>query len=207
LWQALVGPLGFLLFLAFLVNFALANFEGIFGLFADHRYNYGPQQVGSVLMVIGIISTLVQGILTGPATRHLGEAMTIKLSLIASAVGFILMTTATQDVSILLTVGFFVFSNAMLRPSIMSLTSKLSRGGQGMALGLNNSFQSLGRVVGPLWAGTTFDYNILFPYLSAAVIMLAAFIYAMLKMRPEQIQLVRVQNQSPVAVEVPNDKL
>jgi len=31
--------------LAFLVNFALANFEGIFGLFADKRYGYGPAQV------------------------------------------------------------------------------------------------------------------------------------------------------------------
>jgi DHA1 family multidrug resistance protein-like MFS transporter len=189
MWQALLGPLGFLLFLAFMVNFALANFEGIFGLYADQRLGYGPQQVGSILMVIGVISSVVQLLLTGPATRRLGEPLTIQLSLIASAFGFLLMALVTRDALVVLTVGFFVFANAMLRPAIMSLTSKLARGGQGMALGLNNAFQSLGRVVGPLWAGLTFDYNLLLPYLSAAVILTGTFIYALYAMQPARLRL------------------
>ena len=45
LWQGLLGPIGILLFLAFLLNFALANFEGIFGLYAQQRFNYGPREV------------------------------------------------------------------------------------------------------------------------------------------------------------------
>jgi MFS transporter, DHA1 family, multidrug resistance protein len=187
LWKALFGPLGFLLFLAFLVNFALANFEGIFGLFADKRYGYGPAQVGSVMMVVGIISSLVQMALTGPATRKLGEAMVIKLSLVASAVGFVLMALAPNTILVPITVGFFVFSNAMLRPSIFSLTSKKTQSGQGMALGLNNSFQSLGRVIGPLWAGSMFDFHITLPYLSAAVIMLVAFVFALVTMKAEPV--------------------
>lgn len=184
LWQALVGPLGFLMFLSFLVNFALANFEGIFGLYADLRYDYGPEQVGTVMMVTGIVSTIVQLFLTGPATRRLGEANVIRLSLAGSALGFLLMAVVRLDSLVLLSVGFFVFANAMLRPSIMSLTSKLTTDGQGVALGLNNSFQSLGRVVGPLYAGIALDYNINMPYLSAAVIMLGTFIYAVLKVPP-----------------------
>ncbi len=183
LWKSLFGPLGFLLMLAFLVNFALANFEGIFGLFADKRYGYGPAQVGSVLVVVGIISSLVQMLLTGPATRRLGEPMVIKLSLIASTAGFVLMALAPNSILVPITVGFFVFSNAMLRPSIFSLTSKKTQEGQGMALGLNNAFQSLGRVIGPLWAGSLFDLHITLPYLSAAVIMLVAFAYAIYSMR------------------------
>jgi DHA1 family multidrug resistance protein-like MFS transporter len=166
------------------VNFALANFEGIFGLFADKAYQYGPAQVGSVMMVVGVISSLVQMLLTGPATRRLGEAKVIKISLITSALGFVLMALAPNNFLVPVTVGFFVFANAMLRPSIFSLTSKKALGGQGMALGLNNSFQSLGRVVGPLWAGSLFDFHITLPYLSAAVIMLAAFVYSLYAMRP-----------------------
>jgi MFS transporter, DHA1 family, multidrug resistance protein len=185
LWQALFGPLGFLLILAFLVNFALANFEGIFGLFADKRYGYGPAQVGTVMMVVGIISSLVQMLLTGPATRRLGEGNVIKLSLVASAAGFGFMVLAPNNLLVPISVGFFVFANAMLRPSIASLTSKKARGGQGMALGLNNAFQSLGRVVGPLWAGSMFDLHLTWPYLSAAVIMLLAFFYSLSVMRPD----------------------
>jgi MFS transporter, DHA1 family, multidrug resistance protein len=185
LWQALFGPLGFLLVLAFLVNFALANFEGIFGLFADKRYGYGPAQVGTVMMVVGVISSLVQMLLTGPATRRLGEGNVIKLSLVASAVGFGFMVLAPNNILVPISVGFFVFANAMLRPSLASLTSQKARGGQGMALGLNNAYQSLGRVVGPLWAGSMFDLHHTWPYLSAAIIMLVAFFYSLYVMQPE----------------------
>jgi MFS transporter, DHA1 family, multidrug resistance protein len=185
LWKALFGPLGFLLMLAFLVNFALASFEGIFGLFADKRYGYGPEQVGSVMMVVGVIGSLVQMLLTGPATRKLGEATVIKLALFSSAIGFVFMILAPNNLLVPASVGFFVFSNAMLRPSIFSLTSKKSPGGQGMALGLNNSYQSLGRVIGPLWAGSMLDLHITLPYLSAAVVMLVAFGYALFSMRAE----------------------
>lgn len=179
LWRALRGPVGFLMFLAFLVNFALANFEAIFGLYAEARYSYGPQQVGTILMVIGLVSSLVQIMLTGPATRRFGENWVIKASLAASGLGFLLMSRVEGTVLILLVVGFFVFSNAMLRPAIMSLTSKMAKSGQGVALGMNNAYQSLGRVAGPLWAGMMFDLNINFPYWSGALIMLGAFGYAL----------------------------
>ena len=183
LWQALFGPLGFLLLMAFLVNFALASFEGIFGLYADKRYGYGPTQVGLVMMVVGVTSSLVQMLITGPATRKLGEAMVIKLSLLSSAVAFILMLLAPNNILLPVSVGFFVFSNAMLRPSIFSLTSKRAQGGQGMALGLNNSFQSLGRVIGPLWAGSMFDIHVTLPFMSGSVIMLVALGYSLWAMR------------------------
>ncbi|KPL82247.1 MFS transporter [Levilinea saccharolytica] len=175
MWKSLWGPMGFLFFLSFLVNFALANFEGIFSLFAKHRFDYGPAEVGTIMMVIGIVSTVIQGVLTGPATRRLGENWIIKASLLASAVGFILMLQAKSYTSVLLTVGFFVFSNAMLRPTISSDVSKSTDMGQGMAMGLNNAFMSLGRIVGPLWAGSLFDVNISLPYLTAGIVLFITF--------------------------------
>ena len=193
LWKALTGHMGFLFFLAFLVNFALANFEGIFGLYAGKNYGYGPAQVGTVLMVVGVVSSLVQALLTGPATRRLGEAAVIKITLLASALGFVFMVLVTDNALVVLSVGFFVFCNAMLRPSIISLTSKMSGREQGMTLGLNNSFQSLGRAVGPLWAGFTFDYNLHIPYLSAAFILVAAFFFALRTMPSGQV----LTNQPP----------
>ncbi len=203
MWKALFGPIGFLLFLAFLVNFALASFEGIFGLYADKAYGFGPAQVGTVMMVVGVISSLVQMMITGPATRKLGEATVIKLSLVASAVGFILMVLAPNNILVPITVGFFVFSNAMLRPSIFSLTSKKTMSGQGMALGLNNSFQSLGRVIGPLWAGLVFDYHIFLPYLSGAVIMMVSFFFAMFTMQGEPSQQVGEPAPAAEAADAP----
>ncbi|MGB9639364.1 MAG: MFS transporter, partial [Anaerolineales bacterium] len=45
LWKALKGPIGILLWMAFLLSFGLTNFESVFGLYAKERYNYTPQQV------------------------------------------------------------------------------------------------------------------------------------------------------------------
>ena len=189
IWRALFGPVGFLLFLAFLVNFALANFEGIFGLYTKERYGYGPEQVGTIMTVVGVISVILQGFVTGPATRKLGEVRIILLSLIGSALGFAVMLFAQDFTAVLLTVGFFVFTNSMLRPVLASLTSKMTTGGQGMALGLNNAYQSLGRVAGPLWAGALFDLHITWPYSSAAIIMLISFSLGLVYLRRGDVAL------------------
>ena len=188
MWKALVGPLGILFGLSFLVSFAMTNFEAVFGLYALHRFSYGPRQVGVILTVVGLISALVQGVLTGPATRRWGEVSVIRTSLIASAIAFVLMLLAVDFVTVLLTVGIFVLSNAMLRPSLSSIISKLTREGQGLAMGLTNSFMSLGRVVGPIWAGSLFDMNLHYPYLSGAVVMLAGFGLSMVYLSRQQHQ-------------------
>jgi DHA1 family multidrug resistance protein-like MFS transporter len=176
MWQALFGPIGFLLFLAFLVSFGLTAFEGIFGLYTLHRYNFGPRDVGTVLTMMGLISALAQGLLTGRLSKKFGESMLIRASLLGSAIAFVAMISANSTIMVYLSVAFFVTSNAMLRPTVSSLTSLRAEGGQGVAMGLNSSFMSLGRIVGPIWAGSLLDVNLNYPYMSGAVVMLVGFV-------------------------------
>ena len=186
LWQALFSPIGLLLFMAFLVSFGLTNFEIVFGLFAVETYGYGPQQVGGLLTFIGIISAVVQGGLTGPFTRRWGEVAIIKASLLGSALGFGMMVMARSFIAVLLTMGFFIVSNAMLRPAVSALISRRATVGQGVAMGLNNAFMSLGRSVGPLWAGFAYDLNSVYPYWSGSLVMLVGFVVSMLRLKPEE---------------------
>jgi MFS transporter, DHA1 family, multidrug resistance protein len=177
--QALFGPLGVLLGMAFLVSFGLTNFQGIFGYYALQKFGYGTEEVGWILTIAGLVSALTQGLLTGPLTKRWGEAAVIKVSLLGSALTFALLLTANNLVTVLLTTGLFILPNALLRPAVISLTSKHAEAQQGVAMGLNNSFNSLGRVVGPIWAGFAFDLNYDLPYLSGAAIMFAAFLAAL----------------------------
>jgi DHA1 family multidrug resistance protein-like MFS transporter len=176
LGQALFGPLGILLLMAFLVSFGLTNFQGIFGYYALKKFGYGTEEVGWILTVAGLVSALTQGALTGPLTKRWGEAAVIKVTLLASAVTFCLLLLANNLATVLITTGLFTLPNALLRPAVISLTSKQAGARQGTAMGLNNSFNSLGRVVGPIWAGFAFDLNYNLPYLSGAAIMLAGFL-------------------------------
>jgi len=153
----------------------LSNFESVFGLYAADRYSYTPQQVGGVLTVIGLISAAMQGTATGPLTRRFGEVNVIRVSLLNTSLAFLLLTQARSTWQILATVCYFVFSNSLLNPAVSSLISKRAIGGQGAAMGANNSFQSLGRVVGPLWAGNMYDISYNLPYLTGAFVMLVGF--------------------------------
>ncbi len=88
---------------------------------------------------------------------------------------------------VLLATGVFILSKTLLRTVIISLASKRatlrqaqgSAVGQGATMGLSNSFMSLGRIVGPIWAGFIFDVNVNYPYLSGAVIMFIGFLISL----------------------------
>ena len=187
LWRALSGPLGVLLFMAFLVSFGLTCFQAIFGLYALEKFGYGTEEVGWILTVAGVVSAVTQGTLTGPLTKRWGEAAVIKVTLLASAIGFGLLLTANTLPAILLTTGVFIMPNALLRPAVISLTSKQADTRQGVAMGLNNSFNSLGRIAGPIWAGFAFDLNTAYPYLSGAAIMFVGFVLSLVWVRRQPV--------------------
>ncbi len=186
LWDALFSPLGLPLLLLFLVSFGLANFEAVFGLYAAQRFGFGPERVGTVLVVVGLVTTLGKGALTGPLTRRWGEETVIKASMVAGAAGYLVLLAAFDYVTVLLATGVFILSKTVLRPALLALISRRADVGQGAAMGLGNTFLSLGRVVGPLWAGFIFDVGITLPYLSGAAIMAIGFAVSLLWLAPRQ---------------------
>jgi DHA1 family multidrug resistance protein-like MFS transporter len=88
----------------------------------------------------------------------------------------------------LLTIAFFILPNALLRVTVVSLTSQRAEMGQGAAMGLSNSFTSLGRIVGPIWAGYAYDVDVTYPFWSGAAAMLLGFVVSLMWVRPEQSQ-------------------
>ncbi len=180
LWSALNGPLGYLFLLVALFSFALTNFEAIFGLYALEKFAFGPDRVGAILMVVAVVSTIGKAVLTGPVTKKWGEILTVKASLIAGSIGYLALLVAWDFYSILAATAFFILSKTLLRPAAFSLISKRASGSQGAAMGLSNSFMSLGRILGPIWAGFVFDLNVNLPYLSGSIFMLIGFLASLL---------------------------
>lgn len=174
--QAIRGPIGILFTLTFISTCGLMIFAGVFGLYALERFSFGPQEVGLMMMVLGLVSAIAQGVFVGPFTSRLGEEAVIKVGILATALGFVLMLLAKDTFTILLATAFFGFSTALQIPSLSSLTSKRATIPQGMAMGLSNSFVSLGRIFGPLLGGYLFDINILLPYLGGSIVMCIGFI-------------------------------
>jgi len=179
MWAAISSPLGILLVMAFLVAFSGTIFYAIFGLYALEKFGYGTGQVGTILMVVGLVSALTQGLMTGPLTKRWGEALVIKLSLLATSIGFLIMIPVNSFVTVLLTTGIFILATSLLTPAVSALTSKWVTMDQGVIMGLSNSFMSLGRIFGPLFAGYLFDQNLNFPYIGGAVVLFIGFLFSL----------------------------
>jgi DHA1 family multidrug resistance protein-like MFS transporter len=178
-WELATGPVFILLFLAFLVSFALTNFQGIFGLYALHKFGYGTERVGWILTTMGAVAVIAQGLLAGPLTKRWGERPLIKWTLLAGAVTFLLLLRADTFSTVLLATALFTLPNALLRPAVVALTSTVDPERQGVLMGLSNSANNVGRTIAPIWAGFVFDININYPYLSGAVILFAGFLVSL----------------------------
>ncbi|MDG5816310.1 MFS transporter [Chitinispirillales bacterium ANBcel5] len=165
---ALVGPMAIGLIAAFAVNFGKSGFTSVYGLFAWQRYGYGPAEVGLLLMIMSLMYAVAQGVLVGPLTKRFGEVTLIRLLFPVIALGFIVMLLATHTVTVILSISMFMLFIALLKPVALSYVSRQCCGNQGAAMGVAESFMSIGRIAGPLWAGFVFDININFPYLSIA---------------------------------------
>jgi MFS transporter, DHA1 family, multidrug resistance protein len=106
-------------------------FANIFGLYALEKFGFGLEDVGVMMMVLGLVSALAQGMLAGPLTKKLGDELVTKVGLFATAIGFGLLLLANTYVTILLATAFFALTVALQVPALTSLTSRRATVPQG----------------------------------------------------------------------------
>ncbi|MBK8045693.1 MAG: MFS transporter [Anaerolineales bacterium] len=184
LLEGLRGESGFLYALAFLLAFALANMETVLALYGADRFNMGPAQVGFLMGAMGIVSVIQQGAVIGPLTRKAGEVRVIQGGLLAGILGFAAVAVAPTMLLMILAVLVLTSGNVLLQPSVTALISRRAGEGQGVAMGMNNSFQALGRATGPLWAGVAFDIYSTLSFWTGALIQLIALLASLKLLHP-----------------------
>lgn len=179
----MTSPIAILLILTFIATCGLLIFYGIFGLYALDKFGYGPVQVGTLMMFLGLLSALGQGILSGPVTKRWGETIIIKATLLLGGIAYLLLAPVQSLLPFLVGLGILMLAMAILIPALTALTSKLAPFEQGIAMGFSNSFMSLGRIVGPLAGGFVFDLNISYPFLAGAGVLFLGFFLSLAGIR------------------------
>ena len=170
--RVILSPVGILLLLIFIMSFGLTNFQNMIGLYVVDKFAFNTKQVGVIWMVMGGVLILVQGVLTGPLSKKLGELPLIRIGLFGGAIGFVLVALAINYTTALLAIGFFICMLALIGPSLNAYISGFAGEHQGAVMGLNSAMTSLGRVIGPLWGGYIYDINIEYPFFSGAATLL-----------------------------------
>ncbi|OYU96941.1 MAG: tetracycline resistance MFS efflux pump [Bacteroidetes bacterium B1(2017)] len=145
------------------------------------RYQLDEKQIGFVFMYIGISSAIVQGGLIGKLSKAFGEKQLLLIGSILMCIGLASIPFVPTDWFYLqlISLTLIALANGCLTPSITSLISQLApKNEQGQALGTNQSFGSLARVIGPALGGVLYTYHFTLPYVVGGVFMLLSYLIA-----------------------------
>lgn len=174
-----------LIWLFFLATFAFTCFETTLGLLVVVNFNLdlaNPEDVktiGWLFAYCGVIGAVVQGGAVGRAVKSMGEPRLIAMSMLLTAISLGFLPFATTWPSLLAMLGLLAVGSSLARPPIFGLISNLtSPREQGTTLGVAQSFGSLARILGPIFAGVTFALSPTVPYVACAGVSLVAVFVA-----------------------------
>ncbi|MGB9802983.1 MAG: MFS transporter [Desulfofundulus sp.] len=170
--NVLKNPLLVIFVLGFVLYFTMSMFEATFALFAAQKAGFGPREVGVLFAILGLTGVAVQGGLLGKLAKRFGDVNLIRTGMLVSSLGMLLILTTSNRLLLILNAAIFNTGTSLLGPSASSLLSKNASGRQASAMGLMQSSNSLGRILGPVAGGALYDLHMNVPYFSGAAIML-----------------------------------
>lgn len=178
-------PTAFPILLFFLATLAFTQLEVSFALFVQNRFSLGATHAGALLAGMGLIMAGIQGGAIGKLAKRWGERRLVPIGELAIGAGVLGAAWAPSLPLFAFGLFFVAIGNAVVNPSLSSLTSKAAPPGrQGEVMGVYQSAGSLARIVGPPIAGTLFDHaGIASPLLVTSVICALAAILAVKVLR------------------------
>jgi MFS transporter, DHA1 family, tetracycline resistance protein len=164
-----------------LFTMAFTAMEAVYPLFSQHTFGWTAKENGYIFTYVGIIIVLMQGGLVGQLVKRFGERNLLIAGLVMLAVGLALMPWSTNLALMLVSLGILSAGNGAVTPTTSALLSLASpREAQGETLGLAQGVAGLGRVVGPLVAGSI--YAVVgpgAPFLVGSVLVVLAMLVAL----------------------------
>lgn len=162
--------------------FVFSGLESTFALWGEAALGLGPRNVGFLLGFAGICMAVVQGLLLGRLAHRFGEARLVLAGVLALMAGFLLVPQAAAAWWLLIPAfALLALGQGITNPSLQSLVSRIAPADwKGGALGAAQAAASMGRILGPVWAGFAFvaigrDW----PFLGGALLLAPIFVLAL----------------------------
>lgn len=169
---------GTLLLVAFVSVSAFALFESTLAMLARERFeNWTPMSNGWLFAYIGFWLIVAQGWFVRRYMRRVGERRFITIGTLCLAAGLLAIGYAKSPWLLGSVAPLAVFGLAMITPSVASLLSMATpEERQGEVQGVNQSVQSLARIIGPAAGGALLGIGLRLPYHVGAAAMAVAFL-------------------------------
>ncbi|WP_214699337.1 MULTISPECIES: MFS transporter [unclassified Exiguobacterium] len=168
-------PYFFVLVINLVMAFGLMAYESVLGLYVSEMFDATPQEIAIMVTGTGIVSVIVQLFAVDRLVELLGEVKVVLAFIALASFGFLLSLFAgTYMLFFAVTLVIFL-STSILRPVLNTLVSKLAGNEQGLAMGMNNAYMSIGNILGPTLAGIAFDIDMRYPFIMGLVLLLITY--------------------------------
>ncbi|WP_255286717.1 MULTISPECIES: MFS transporter [unclassified Bacillus (in: firmicutes)] len=178
-----------------LITFGLAvstsSLFGVLGYFMIDRFQSSASETGLAFSAQSLSSVVIQMLFMGFILSKLHEVSITKIGLLIEIIGFACIAFSVTTWMVFAGCLLVGAGQAIARPTIISLISKLESVGQGTVMGFQQSMDSLGRSVGPLFAGWIFMFHPSAPFVFSSCICLVLFVFIVLNLKKESHSYIR----------------
>jgi MFS family permease len=177
-----MAPVSSLIWIYTVGMLAFMGMNGVLALYLGAAYGVTERTIGWLYSYVGGVGLVMRAVLLGPTVRRFGEvgvtrmgATSLALGLAAMPLPAMLHLARPAQITLLAIAALFVpVGTALLFPATTALVSRRSiKGETGQTMGVQQSFGSVARLVGPVGAGWVFEADIRYPFWAAAALMLA----------------------------------
>lgn len=171
------------------LSIAASSFFGLLGYFMIERFDATPIFVSLAFSAQAGISVIVQFFLLKKCYELWDEETITKIGLVITTIGYCFISFAPFIWVAIIGCLLTGFGQSLVRPTTIAMLSKRNEMGQGITMGLQNSMDSLGRILGPLWGGWVFVFLASAPFITSAIITALLLGIAFLTAYQQKIQI------------------
>lgn len=175
------SPVSSLIWIYTIGMMAFMGMNGVLALYLGAAFGVTERTIGWLYSYIGGVGLVMRAVLLGPAVRRFGEVGVTRLGSMSLILGLALLpvpamlhlTRPVQLGLLALAALFMPVGTALLFPATTALVSRrANRSETGQTMGVQQSFGSVARLIGPVCAGAIFEADIRYPFWAAAALML-----------------------------------
>lgn len=175
------SPVSSLIWIYAIGMMAFMGMNGVLALYLGSAFGVTERTIGWLYSYIGGIGLVMRALLLGPAVRRFGEIGVTRLGSLSLILGLTLLpvpgmlhlSRPAQLALFALAALFMPVGTALLFPATTALVSRrANRSETGQTMGVQQSFGSVARLIGPVCAGAIFEVDIRYPFWAAAALML-----------------------------------
>jgi MFS family permease len=168
---SVIGPI---VIVNFFVSLSIGIFYFAFQPYIINKFEKSSLEITQVIIIYSIVAVIIQAGAMGVIAKRFNKLKILITGLIGSGISLLILIMVNDFRLFLMMVPLLALCISVVSPIISTLISiNTNPEDQGAALGINESYNSLGTAIGPILGGILITGNISYPIILAATIIIA----------------------------------